>query len=186
MQETIFCGLVTYHFWVSMTVISPFNNSFWQLFMTPLPTLKRISLESCSFTRGKNNIGVYGLNLKLLLKSGFCRGYNSEVLNIWKSYMWTVEWRIKWRMIIAVIYATFAVAKRKPEMYGIRTLDLCDTGAALYQLNNKLNKLHVPLFWEKGIGGPSLKKGVYKFKGCLHCGSNFIFSLVRCYLNYEK
>ena len=52
-------------------------------------------------------------------------------------------------------------------MYGIRTLDLCDTGAALYQLNNKLNKLHVPLFWEKGIGGPSLKKGVYKFKGCL-------------------
>ena len=40
---------------------------------------------------------------------------------------------IKWRMIIAVIYATFAVAKRKPEknsgLYGIRTLDLCDTGA---------------------------------------------------------
>ena len=36
---------------------------------------------------------------------------------------------------IAVIYATFAVAKRKPEkpvLYGIRTLDLCDTGAALY------------------------------------------------------
>ena len=38
-------------------------------------------------------------------------------------------------MIIAVIDATFAVAKRKPEknsgLYGIRTLDLCDTGAAL-------------------------------------------------------
>ena len=36
--------------------------------------------------------------------------------------------------IIAVIYATFAAAKRKPEkksgLYGIRTLDLCDTGAA--------------------------------------------------------
>ena len=34
---------------------------------------------------------------------------------------------------------TFAVAKRKPErisgLYGIRTLDLCDTGAALYQLS---------------------------------------------------
>ena len=29
--------------------------------------------------------------------------------------MWTAEWRIKWRMIMAVIYATFAVAKRKPE-----------------------------------------------------------------------
>ena len=37
-------------------------------------------------------------------------------------------------MIIAVMYAAFAAAKRKPEknsgMYGIRTLDLCDTGAA--------------------------------------------------------
>ena len=41
--------------------------------------------------------------------------------------------------IMAVIYATFAVAKRKPEktsgLYGIRTLDLCDAGAALYQLS---------------------------------------------------
>ena len=40
-----------------------------------------------------------------------------------------------WKRIIAVIVATFAVAKRKPEknsgLYGIRTLDLCDTGAAL-------------------------------------------------------
>ena len=39
----------------------------------------------------------------------------------------------------AVIYASFAVAKRKPEkysgLYGIRTLDLCETGAALYQLS---------------------------------------------------
>ena len=46
-------------------------------------------------------------------------------------------------MIIAVIYATFAVAKRKPErnsgLYGIRTLDLCDTGAALYQLSEQAN-----------------------------------------------
>ena len=42
-------------------------------------------------------------------------------------------------MIIAGIYATFAAAKRKPEkssgLYGIRTLDLCNTGAALYQLS---------------------------------------------------
>ena len=42
-------------------------------------------------------------------------------------------------MIIAVTYATYAVAKRKAEknagFYGIRTLDLCDTGAALYQLS---------------------------------------------------
>ena len=43
------------------------------------------------------------------------------------------------RKIIAVIYATYAVAKGKPEknsgLYGIQTLDLCDTGAVLYQLS---------------------------------------------------
>ena len=42
-------------------------------------------------------------------------------------------------MIIAVIYTTFTVRKRKPEknsgFYGTRAFDLCDTGAALYQLN---------------------------------------------------
>ena len=90
-------------------------------------------------------------------------------------------------MIITVIYTTYCSCEKKAwKKYGIQTLDLCDTGAALYQLNNKLNKLHVSLFWEKGIGGTYLKKDVYKFKGCLHCGSNFIFSLVKCYLNYEK
>ena len=40
--------------------------------------------------------------------------------------------------IIAVIYATFAVAKGKPEknsgLFGIGTVDLCYTGAALYQI----------------------------------------------------
>ena len=34
----------------------------------------------------------------------------------------------------------FQLQKEKPEknsgLYGIRTLDLCDTGAGLYQLNN--------------------------------------------------
>ena len=43
------------------------------------------------------------------------------------------------RKIIAVIYATYAVVKGKPEknsgLYGIQTLDLCDTGAVLYQLS---------------------------------------------------
>ena len=41
---------------------------------------------------------------------------------------------------MAIIWATYAAAKRKPEkknagLYGIRTLDVCDTGAALYQLS---------------------------------------------------
>ena len=46
----------------------------------------------------------------------FCwqnNGTLSEVINIWKSYMWTAEWRIIWMKIITVIYATFAVEKRK-------------------------------------------------------------------------
>ena len=43
-------------------------------------------------------------------------------------------------MIIAVIYATQAVAKRKPEksgLNGIRPHDLCDASAVLYQLSYK-------------------------------------------------
>ena len=36
-------------------------------------------------------------------------------LSLKLSYMWTAEWRIIWRKIIAVIYAIFVVAKRKPE-----------------------------------------------------------------------
>ena len=41
-----------------------------------------------------------------------------NIMKLWiyeKSYMWTAEWRIIWRKIITVIYATFEVAKRKPE-----------------------------------------------------------------------
>ena len=39
----------------------------------------------------------------------------SEVLNIWKSYTRTAELRVIWKKIIAVVDATSAVAKRKPE-----------------------------------------------------------------------
>ena len=39
---------------------------------------------------------------------------DDEVMNIWKSYMRTVGWRIIWKKISTVIDATFAVAKRKP------------------------------------------------------------------------
>ena len=47
-------------------------------------------------------------------------------------------------MTIAVIYATFAVAKRKRKkktsgLYGIRTLHLGNTGAALCQLSQQAN-----------------------------------------------
>ena len=46
-------------------------------------------------------------------------------------------------MIIAVIYATYPVAKIKPEknsgLNGIRTHDLCDTGTVLYPLSYQAN-----------------------------------------------
>ena len=62
----------------------------------------------------------------------------TEAMNTWKSYMRTTGWRIIWKKVVAVIDATFAAAERKPEknsgLYEIRTLDLCGTGAALYQL----------------------------------------------------
>ena len=39
----------------------------------------------------------------------------TEVMNTWKSYMTSAGWRIIWKKIIAVIDATFALAKRKSE-----------------------------------------------------------------------
>ena len=79
-------------------------------------------------------------------------------------------------MIITVIYTTYCSCEKKAwKKYGIQTLDLRDTGAALYQLNNKLNKLHVSLFWEKGIGGTYLKKDVYKFNGGFALWFKFFF-----------
>jgi len=55
-----------------------------------------------------------------------------------RSYIWTAEKDINLRLIIAVIHKTWAVVKLKPEkasgLNGIRTHDLCDTGAVLYLL----------------------------------------------------
>ena len=62
-------------------------------------------------------------------------------MNIWNSYMWTAEWRIIWKKIIAVNFFTQLLQLRKESLekiqalYGIQTLDLYDTGAALYQWN---------------------------------------------------
>ena len=64
---------------------------------------------------------------------------------------------IKWRMIIVVMYATFSVAKRKPEknsgLYGILTFELCDTGAALSQQAN---------------GGQVVRLSFRNCKSCVH------------------
>ena len=53
---------------------------------------------------------------------------------------------MKVRLIIAIIQTIYTVVKLKPEqnsgLNGIRTYDLCDTGAVLYRLNYQVN-------WEK-------------------------------------
>ena len=54
---------------------------------------------------------------------------DDEVLNMWKSYMCQ-------RMIIAVIYATFAVAG----LYKIQTLDLCNTNKLVSLIGRALHR----------------------------------------------
>ena len=53
---------------------------------------------------------------------------------------------MKVRLIIAIIQTIYTVVKLTPEqnsgLNGIRTYDLCDTGAVLYRLNYQAN-------WEK-------------------------------------
>ena len=56
--------------------------------------------------RQLQELGINKQNLKVIL-------FYVQIMNIWKSYMWTVEWRIIWKSIIAVIHTPFAVAKRK-------------------------------------------------------------------------
>ena len=59
--------------------------------------------------------------------------------DVWKSYMWTAVEETNMEAILAGINSTLVVVKIRPEKnsgpYGIWTHDLCDTGAALYQLS---------------------------------------------------
>ena len=59
--------------------------------------------------------------------------------DVWKSYMWTAVEEMNMEAILAGINTTLVVVKIRPEKnsgpYGIWTHDLCDTGAALYQLS---------------------------------------------------
>ena len=51
--------------------------------------------------------GLYSSRRKLLAQAGL------KFWKIWKAYMWTAEWRIKWWMIISVIYATSCSCEKK-------------------------------------------------------------------------
>ena len=59
-------------------------------------------------------------------------------VNIWKSYMWTVDKEMNMEAIFTVINTAWAVVEirlKKIQAVRIWTNDLCDTGEALYQLN---------------------------------------------------
>ena len=60
-------------------------------------------------------------------------------VNLWKTYMWTADKEVNMKAIFAAMNTTWAVVKIRPEknsgLYRIWTHDLCDTGAALYQLS---------------------------------------------------
>ena len=97
---------------------------FLQIEYLPLFTFSKFEFESWK----KGNI-----SLKIISDKSFMMKlclYENHII------MWTAdEWSLIWKKIIAVIYTTFEVAKRKPAknlgLYGIWTLDLCDANAAL-------------------------------------------------------
>ena len=84
--------------WAKLTAV-------WQNLMTTFEhktsPLRGYDLLNKPINFGRSRFWLRSLSLKLSY--------------MWKLYMWTAEWRIIWRKIIAVIYAIFAVAKRKPE-----------------------------------------------------------------------
>ena len=82
--------------------------------------------------------------LKIFDESGIpgrADSFEFEVVDIWKSCMWTAEWR----KIIAVIYTSFAVAKRKPEKKNLNLFSgfLFPTGTVAYII--EMFFLHVVL-----------------------------------------
>ena len=101
------------------------------------------------------------------------------------SYIWTVENEMKAWLIITVIHSTWAVEKLKPEknsgLNGIRTHDLCDTGAVLYQLSYLAN-WELAILWVRNI--PVEDKEVW-FKSYLRnrTQSHTVVSLILLLLN---
>ena len=49
---------------------------------------------------------------------------NDEIMNMWKSYMWTAEWRIIWRKVIAVVNATYACSCEKQARKKIQAVNV--------------------------------------------------------------
>ena len=124
--------------WAKLTAV-------WQNLMTTFKH-KTSPLRGYDLLNKPINFGRFRCSLRsLALKLSY----------MWKSYMWTAEWRIIWRTIIAVIYAIFAIAKRKPEKKNIsqactaRTLSLRNCKCCVYNCddlpsyNSKLRSSHI-------------------------------------------
>ena len=60
-------------------------------------------------------------------------------VNLWKTYMWTVDKDMNMKVIFAAMNTTWAVVKIRPEknsgLYRIWTHNLRDTSAVLYRLS---------------------------------------------------
>ena len=89
-------------------------------------------------------------------------------MNILKSFMWTVEWRIIWRKVIAVVYATYAVAKRKP----CTVLSFCNCISCGYNfddLPSNNSKIFVNAMISCNVLSCCSSKWSYVNYGELHC-----------------
>ena len=106
----------------------------WQVALLGQGLLRQESLKN------KLHLHIFTFtSTPLLVNLSICKLSLSLSLSL--SLFLLLSLSIIWRTF-AVIYATFAVAKRKPEknlvLYGFR-FELCDTGAALYQLSEQAN-----------------------------------------------
>ena len=57
------------------------------------------------------------------------------VKNIWKSYIWTADKEVNESEPRSNVHYLKIRPEKNSGLYGIWTHDLCDTGAALYQLS---------------------------------------------------
>ena len=106
----------------------------WQVALLGQALLRQESLKN------KLHLHIFTFtSIPLLINLSICK--LSLSLSLCLSLFLLLWLSIIWRTF-AVIYATFAVAKTKLEknlgLYGIRS-ELCDTGAALYQLSEQAN-----------------------------------------------
>ena len=136
LQVSVSGHFKTWKLWMSG---HPWRNDVDQQLPTLLDVTSYVRLHTlllCCYVL----LGVIAQSLKPVKLSATYMQTDATTPNIVGPTMLEIIWKNR---VIAVVDATFAVAEWKPErnsdLYhnGIRTLDLCDTGAALYQLSQQ-------------------------------------------------